>query len=190
MHEILGRVIDVLELVGEVEDLGQRLLDAGDGMVAFALPQLFQRLSLGHHELEQHGPVLLEAVVERVVILLVGDVNAADQIDRERLARRRGDIVADGRLQRQRPVVRVANDADELERFGGFRLGRFLFRVRRFVVGRLRKRKTKDEKRQRGGEAGSTDHGSTSNDYLHVQELDLEDQSFVRPDFRPTARCR
>ena len=91
------------------------------------------------------------------------------------LAADRRDVVADGRLEGERPVVRVAHDAherDRLGRFGGDRLpfgrfgGWFGLGGRRLGVGRHDAGERQHEKRDRGQKAVSSEHGGTRMGYF------------------------
>ena len=84
MHEVLGRVVDLVELEFESEHLCQPLLGVADRPRGLAA-------RLGHagivwgDEFVEHGVVVGEEPVERVVILTAAQVHGPDQIDLERL---------------------------------------------------------------------------------------------------------
>ena len=129
--EVLGRVVDGLELIVQIQHAGQRLLQHADRMIAAVVPQPFERLALWHHQLEEHLIVAAEPFVEPVIVVRVADVDRADQVDCDGLALGR-NVVSGCRLQCERTILGIPPHAHERQRVGR---GRFILGFARGLIG-------------------------------------------------------
>ncbi len=112
MNQVLSRVVDLVELELESQQVLHRQLHGGKQVAAprFLAAALGNPRPFGGNQPVKDGIVALETLVQLLVVFLVRDVNGGDQIDLgSGCLGLGGDKTHDRRFQPDRPILGVMN---------------------------------------------------------------------------------